>query len=124
MTAQDPQKVPGLRAGSQLVPRALLVDDEPAHLEAMEALVRRQGFETRTAASLASARKALKRATTTRREARANRLIARAAKLAGVASGLATKAETTGAISPPCAQSVEGALGNVESLAKQLLKGL
>ena len=73
---------------------------------------------------IASARKALKRAATTRREARANRLIARAAKLAGVASGLATKAETTGAISPPCAQSVEGALGNVESLAKQLLKGL
>jgi len=41
------------------VPRALLVDDEPGHLEAMQAFVERKGFETRTADSLVSARKAL-----------------------------------------------------------------
>ncbi len=73
---------------------------------------------------IGSARKALQRAARTRSEARANRLIARAARLAGVASGLAVKAETSGAISSPCAQSVAGALGDVEALAKQLLKGL
>ncbi|MGH7338050.1 MAG: sigma-54-dependent transcriptional regulator, partial [Myxococcota bacterium] len=41
------------------MPRALLVDDQPSHLEAMQALVERRGFQTRTAGSLASARKAL-----------------------------------------------------------------
>jgi two-component system response regulator AtoC len=59
VASQDPPRMP-LQAGvPALVPRALLVDDEPAHLEAMQALVERQGFETRTARSLASARKAL-----------------------------------------------------------------
>jgi len=72
---------------------------------------------------IGSARKALQRAARTRSEARANRLIARAARLAGVASRLAVKGETTGAISSPCAQSVAGALGDVETLAKELLKG-
>jgi two-component system, NtrC family, response regulator AtoC len=42
-----------------LVPRALLVDDEPSHLEAMQALVEHSGFATRTATSLEGARKAL-----------------------------------------------------------------
>jgi two-component system, NtrC family, response regulator HydG len=42
-----------------LVPRALLVDDEPSHLEAMQALIEHSGFATRTATSLESARKAL-----------------------------------------------------------------
>jgi DNA-binding NtrC family response regulator len=45
---------------TQLVrPRALLVDDELSHLEAMQALVEHQGFATRTATSLETARKAL-----------------------------------------------------------------
>jgi DNA-binding NtrC family response regulator len=42
-----------------IAPRALLVDDEPEHLEAMQALVERQGFATRTAISLETARTAL-----------------------------------------------------------------
>jgi DNA-binding NtrC family response regulator len=51
--------LPAAHGGLLLVPRALLVDDEPSHLEAMQALVERQGFETRTAGSLESARQAL-----------------------------------------------------------------
>jgi hypothetical protein len=53
------------RMGSQglspqtLAPRALIVDDEPEHLEAMQALVESQGFATRTATSLVTARTAL-----------------------------------------------------------------
>jgi len=42
-----------------VAPRALVVDDEPSHLEAMQALVERQGFATRTATSLETARNAL-----------------------------------------------------------------
>jgi len=53
---QDPQNSPEPRAAR---PRALLVDDEAMHLEAMRALVERQGFDTRTAGSLGEARKIL-----------------------------------------------------------------
>jgi DNA-binding NtrC family response regulator len=56
MASQDPQEAPPL---GQLAPRALLVDDEVSHLEAMQALVEHQKFETRTATSLETARKAL-----------------------------------------------------------------
>ncbi|HKA13838.1 MAG TPA: sigma-54 dependent transcriptional regulator [Myxococcota bacterium] len=41
------------------MPRVLLVDDEPSHLEAMQALVEHQGFATRTARTLAAAKAAL-----------------------------------------------------------------
>ena len=58
MASQDPLDLPA-QHGTALVPRALLVDDQPAHLEAMQALVERRGFHTRTAGSLATARKAL-----------------------------------------------------------------
>ena len=43
VTSQDPQIVRFARPHA-LAPRALLVDDEPSHLEAMQALVERQGF--------------------------------------------------------------------------------
>ncbi len=59
MTSQDPHNLPVQHGIPLLVPRALLVDDEPAHLEAMQALVERQGFETRTATSLEGARRSL-----------------------------------------------------------------
>jgi two-component system response regulator AtoC len=52
MASQGPSPQP-------VAPRALLVDDEPSHLEAMQALVERQGFATRTATSLETARSAL-----------------------------------------------------------------
>jgi two-component system response regulator AtoC len=44
-----------------VAPRALLVDDDPSHLEAMQALVEQQGFATRTATSLATARSVLEK---------------------------------------------------------------
>jgi two-component system, NtrC family, response regulator HydG len=55
VTPQDPQPAPA----RPISPRALLVDDEPSHLEAMQALVERAGFTTRTASSLETARKVL-----------------------------------------------------------------
>src|SRR4029450_3235620 len=59
VTSQDPHNLPVQHGIPLLVPRALLVDDEPSHLEAMQALVARQGFDTRTASSLEGARRAL-----------------------------------------------------------------
>jgi DNA-binding NtrC family response regulator len=59
VASQDPHDYPGAHVAALLVPRALLVDDEPSHLEAMQALVTRQGFDTRTANSLEGARRAL-----------------------------------------------------------------
>jgi two-component system, NtrC family, response regulator AtoC len=56
MASQGPQGVPQV---ARIAPRALLVEDEPSHLEAMQALVEHQGFETRTAISLETARKLL-----------------------------------------------------------------
>ena len=59
LNPHDPQTTSEPRAARLPAPRALLVDDEPPHLEAMRALVERQGFETRTAGSLDEARKLL-----------------------------------------------------------------
>jgi two-component system, NtrC family, response regulator AtoC len=58
VTPQDPLS-PAPASPRQATPRALLVDDEPSHLEAMQALVERAGFATRTAFSLETARKML-----------------------------------------------------------------
>jgi hypothetical protein len=67
------------------------------------------------------ARNALAQAARTASKAKANRLIARAAKLARKAIGLMAKAETKGAVSSRCAQVVEQALGDAETLAEGLL---
>jgi DNA-binding NtrC family response regulator len=56
MAPQDSEEVAQI---ARITPRALLVDDELSHLEAMQALVEHQGFATRTATSLETARKAL-----------------------------------------------------------------
>jgi len=57
--SQDPQNSNAQRGARTVLPRVLLVDDELSHLEAMQALVEHQGFETRTARSLADAKGAL-----------------------------------------------------------------
>jgi DNA-binding NtrC family response regulator len=57
MASQAPTPVRA-RSGTA-PPRALIVDDEPSHLEAMQALVARSGFETRTATSLETARQSI-----------------------------------------------------------------
>jgi hypothetical protein len=67
------------------------------------------------------ARNALAQAARTRGKATVNRLIARAAKLARTASRLMAKAQTKGAVSSRCAQVVEQALGDAETLAEGLL---
>ncbi len=59
MASQGPAPIRAQNTARSPTPRALLVDDEPSHLEAMQALVERQGFETRTAVSLETARKTL-----------------------------------------------------------------
>ncbi len=61
MTLQDPPNTSAISAqhARNVAPRALLVDDEPSHLEALQALVEHQGFETRTATSLETARQVL-----------------------------------------------------------------
>jgi DNA-binding NtrC family response regulator len=56
---QDPHNQPQPPRPPPVAPRALLVEDELSHLEAMQALVEHRGFETRTATSLEGARKAL-----------------------------------------------------------------
>ena len=59
VTEQDRGERPAGSSGPPAQPAALLVDDDPAHLEAICQLVRSQGFEVQTAVSLETARAAL-----------------------------------------------------------------